>query len=201
MLWSFDKPAEEWASRSPTWKQSQSLLLRKTLLITFWRRFVTGRPHCKVKSHVCIESSAKEFPSGYKTGQRIPGSPSLQRKLIQSPQMHTKKNNFPSTFLNLRHLFLPPGRLHHYFQSSHLSPISTRQLVPGNSLSPASTCLQLGMTWTAPRYISWEQPFDNLHTEITPGSLPASPDRPVDLSSFWRRHCETMEGSDEGYQR
>lgn len=94
MLWSFDKPAEEWASRSPAWKQSQSLYLRKTLLITFWRWFVTERPHCKVKSHVCTESSAKEFPSGYKTGQRIPGSPSLQRKLSLSPQMHTKKITF-----------------------------------------------------------------------------------------------------------
>lgn len=50
------------------------------------------------------------------------------------------------------------------------------------------------MTWTAPRHISWEQPFDNLHTEITPGSLPASPDRPVHLSSFWRRHSETRNG-------
>lgn len=50
------------------------------------------------------------------------------------------------------------------------------------------------MTCAAPRYISWEQPFDNLHTEITPGSLPASPARPVSLSSFWRRHCETRNG-------
>lgn len=90
-------------------------------------------------------------------------------------------------FLNHRHLFLASGRISHYFQTSHLSPISTRQLVLMNS--PAQ-----------PLLVSWDNlyglqilflecsPSDNLHTQITPGSLPASLDRSVNLSSFWRRH-------------
>lgn len=141
MLWSFDKPAEEWASRSPTWKQSPSLHLRKTLLITFWRWFVTGQPHCKVKSHVRIECSAKEFPSGYKTGQRIPGSPSLQRKLIQSLQMHTKKQlsfHISQSQAHLSAFRAPPPLFSEFSSFPHIH----RQLVPRNSwpslhLSPA----------------------------------------------------------------
>lgn len=53
------KPAEEWASRSPTWNQTQSLHQGKTLLITFWKGVVTGLSHCKAESHVYIGTSIK----------------------------------------------------------------------------------------------------------------------------------------------
>lgn len=135
------------------WKQSQSLHLRKTLLITFWRWFVTGRPHCKVKSHVCTESSAKEFPSGYKTGQRIPGSPSLQRKLIQSPQMHTKKITFLPHFSISGTSFCLQGTSTIIFRVL-LFPPYPQTAGPEELTGPASTCLQLGMACAAPRYIS-----------------------------------------------
>lgn len=135
------------------WKQSQSLHLRKTLLIIFWRWFVTGRPHCKVKSHVCTESSAKEFPSGYKTGQRIPGSPSLQRKLIQSPQMHTKKITFLTHFSISGTSFCLQGASTTIFRVL-LFPPYPQTAGPEELTGPASTCLQLGIACAAPKYIS-----------------------------------------------
>lgn len=72
----------------------QSLHQGKTLLIIFWRGLSQGCLAAKPNPTFILKPVSNNSLLGIKPLRRIPGSPSLPRKLFRSPQIHEKKITF-----------------------------------------------------------------------------------------------------------
>lgn len=143
MLWSFDKPSRGMSKQESNLEADTEFASDEN----FADYILEGVRHRAVSLQSQIPrvywTQCQINPFWVQNRSKNSRKPFLTKDANSKAPNTYQKNIFPSMFLNRRHLFLASGRLYHYFQTSHLSPASTRQLALMNS--PAQPLLVSGL--------------------------------------------------------